>query len=216
MPNKKLSRRDFLKISGLTLGASAVACSGLTALAVQSPPINLTEISYGDRTMPQNVLIAYASKCGSTGEIAQSIGQTISQTGAYVDVLPIEQIADVSAYQTVFVGSAIRRGHWLPEAVDFLNQHQLELQNIPTACFTACMTLCEDTPESRQKAKSFFDPVREIFQPHAEGYFAGKVDPNRLSFMDNTMLKIVGTPEGDYRNWNAINQWATETYAALA
>ncbi|MBN1306251.1 MAG: twin-arginine translocation signal domain-containing protein [Anaerolineales bacterium] len=211
MTAKKFTRRDFLKISGLATGATVLTCTGVNALARQSPQITFPSSSCGDQTKTNKVLITYASKCGSTAEIAQTIGQTISKTGAFVEVLPIALVSSLSSYQTVFLGSAIRRGSWLPEAKSFIANHQQELGNMPTAWFTVCMTLYQDTPENRQKVKDFLQPVREIFQPQSEGYFAGKVDPKKLSLLDNTILNIIGVPEGDYRNWNTISQSASET-----
>ena len=120
MPKKTLSRRDFLKITGITLGTSVVACSGLTALATHSPAITLPESTYGDQNMSKKILITYASKCGSTGEVASAIGKTLAQTGVRVDVLPLRKVTNLSDYQAVFVGSAIRMGKWLREAADFV------------------------------------------------------------------------------------------------
>src|SRR5512147_3066162 len=146
MPTRTLSRRDFLKVTGITLGASVAACSGLTALATYSPAITLSESAYGDQNMSKKILVTYATKCGSTGEVASAIGKAIAQNGARVDVLPLKKVANLSDYQAVFVGSAIRVAKWLPEAVDFVSENRAILQRVPTAYFTVCMTMVEDTP----------------------------------------------------------------------
>src|SRR5512138_2704511 len=106
MPTRTLSRRDFLKVAGITLGTSVAACSGLTALATHSPAVTLSESTYGDQNMSKKILVTYASKCGSTGEVASAIGKTLAQSGAHVDVLPLKKVTDLSDYQAVFVGSA--------------------------------------------------------------------------------------------------------------
>ena len=82
------SRRSFLKSGGIALGAGLATCCGLTTLAVQAPDIPLTEVQYGDAKMSSKILIAYATRCGSTIEVAERIAQIISQSGASVDVLP--------------------------------------------------------------------------------------------------------------------------------
>ncbi|HSB02176.1 MAG TPA: flavodoxin domain-containing protein, partial [Anaerolineales bacterium] len=132
MPSQTLSRRDFLKITGITLGTSVVACSGLTALATHSPAVTLSEATYGDQNISKKILVAYASKCGSTGEVAGAIGKTLAQTGARVDVLPLKKVTNLSDYQAVFVGSAIRMAKWLPEAADFVSENRATLQRVPT------------------------------------------------------------------------------------
>lgn len=215
MPSRILSRRDFLKLTGLALGTSVAACGGLRLFATNSPSVTLPESTLGDQTMSKKILIAYASKCGSTGEVATAIGKTLAQKGARVDVLPLKKVADLSGYQVVFVGSAIRVATWLPEAVDFVRENRAVLQRVPVAYFTVCMTMIEDTPASRAKAAGFVDPLRSVLAPAVEGYFAGQVDPARLSFVDNMLLKVKSVPEGDFRNWDKIKDWAASTYAQI-
>jgi menaquinone-dependent protoporphyrinogen oxidase len=215
MPARTLSRRNFLKITGIALGTGVVACSGVTALATHGPSITLPEATFGDQSMSKKILIAYASKCGSTGEVATEIGKTLAQNGVRVDVLPLKKVTDLSSYQAVFVGSAIRMGKWLREAADFVREKRTDLQRVPTAYFTVCMTMVEDTPAIRAKAAGFLDPVRAVLAPAAEGYFAGKVDPDRLSFLESTMFKAKGGTVGDFRDWDKIRGWAQSTYTQI-
>jgi menaquinone-dependent protoporphyrinogen oxidase len=205
------SRRSFLKTGGIVLGAGVATCCGLTTLAVQAPTIPLTETHYGDTNKPSKILIVYATRCGSTIGVAERIAKTMSQTGASVDVLPVKNIADANVlqmYQAVIVGSAIRRGSWLPEASNFVKQYQDVLVKTSLAYFSVCMTLEPDTPENRQQAGAYLDPVRAILKPQAEVFFAGKYDPDQVSFVDRLMLQTKGTPVGDFRNWSAIEDWA--------
>jgi menaquinone-dependent protoporphyrinogen oxidase len=215
MPTRTLSRRDFLKITGITLGTSAVACSGLAALATHSPAVTLSTSTYGDQNTSKKILVAYASKRGSTGEVASAIGKTLAQTGARADVLPLKKVSNLSDYQAVFIGSAIRIASWLPEAADFVSENRTILQRVPTAYFTVCATMIEDTPASRARAAGFIEPVRTVLAPAAEGYFAGKVDPDSLSFLENIMLKSKGVPQGDFRDWDKITGWAQSIYAQI-
>jgi menaquinone-dependent protoporphyrinogen oxidase len=215
MPTRTLSRRDFLKVTGITLGTSVVACSGLAALATHSPAITLLESTFGDQDMSKKILVTYASKCGSTGEVAIAIGKTLAQTGARVDVLPLRKVTNLSAYEAVFVGSAIRMAKWLPEATDFISENHAILQSVPVAYFTVCATMIEDTPARLAKAAGFIEPVRTVLTPAAEGYFAGKVDPNSLSFIEDTALKAKGVPQGDFRDWDKITNWAQSTYKQI-
>jgi len=212
MPTQTLSRREFLKIAGITLGTSAVACSGLVALATYRPSVTLPESIFGEQSMSNKILIAYASKCGSTGEVATAIGKTFAQNRAHVDVMPLKDVTDLPSYQAIFVGSAIRAAKWLPEAIDFVSENRTMLQRVPTAYFTVCATMIEDTPAKRAKAAGFIEPVRAVLTPVAEGYFAGKVDPKSLSLLENTMLKARSVPQGDFRDWDKIAAWAQSTY----
>jgi menaquinone-dependent protoporphyrinogen oxidase len=206
----RLTRRRFLLLMGGTAGATALACGGLATLGTRQPETQFIEESFGDKTnMKDKILVAYASKCGSTGEIAKAIGQTLAKTGATVDVRPIKDVSDLSAYRAVVLGSAIRRGQWLPEASTFVKTHEQALSRLPTAYFTVCMTLSQDTEENRRKAAAYVEPVRQIVTPVEEGLFAGKMDYGKISLVERLLItQVFKIPEGDFRNWQAIQTWA--------
>ncbi len=208
----KLTRRRFLLGAGGVLGASALACSGLGVLATRAPDIPYVETLL-EGAMPMNkILVAYATRAGSTGEVAEAISQTLSASGATVDVRPLKKASDPKSYNAVVVGSAIRMGQWLPEAVQFVKTHQAALSTIPTAYFLVSGFLREDTIEMRDQVRAFLDPVRQILEPKSIGLFAGKMDYSKLSWLDRTIAKAVKSVEGDWRNWDAIRAWAKELY----
>jgi menaquinone-dependent protoporphyrinogen oxidase len=212
----RLTRRHFLLLAGGTMGAAALACGGL-AMSARPPEIEFVEESLGDRTnMKDKILVAYASKCGSTGQVAKAIGQTLAGIGAAVDVRQIKNVSDISAYRAVVLGSAIRQAKWLPEAVQFVETHRPALGRMPTAFFTVCMTLSQDTEENRRKAAAFLEPVRQILKPVEEGFFAGKMDYGQLGFVERLMVeRVIHVPQGDFRNWTAIQAWAQALPARL-
>ncbi len=72
--------------------------------------------------MNERILIAYASKCGSTGEVAEAIGQELSQSGALVDVCPAKDVTEISPYDAVMVGSPIFYTKWRSEATRFVER----------------------------------------------------------------------------------------------
>jgi len=106
-------------------------------------------------------------------------------------------------------------GRWLPEAVQFVGTHQETLSRIPVAYFLGCMTLEDDTEENRRTVAAYLDTVREIVQPVDVGIFAGAMDYAKLPFVFRLMMKVMGTPEGDYRDWEAIRAWADGLRPAL-
>ena len=162
----------------------------------------------------KKILILYATRTGSTAEIAAGIAEMLHGAGASVDVLPIESAHDVKDYDAVVVGSAIRMGQWLPEAIEFVKANCETLRHIPTAYFLVSGLLHEDTLEMRQKVLAFLNPVRAIVEPVSVGMLAGKMDYSKLSWPDRFIAKAV-TPEGDWRNWDAIRGWAQELQTSL-
>jgi len=214
-----LGRRSFLVLVGGTISALTLPYGRVIALESRQPAVKFHESgSEKDRKMKNRILIAYGTRCGSTGGVAEAIGQVFSTAGAAVDVRLVKDVNDLGPYQAVIVGSAIRMGKWLPEAVDFVKTHQDRLSRVPVAYFTVCLGMKDDTPENRHKASGYLDPVRKQspqVKPADIGLFAGAVDYKKLSFAYSLILKAKGAPEGDFRNWEAIRNWAAGVRPAL-
>jgi menaquinone-dependent protoporphyrinogen oxidase len=162
----------------------------------------------GTNPMPDKVLIAYASRAGSTAEIATAIGETLAAHGAAVDVLPLKSVTSLAGYRAVVIGSAIRFGSWLPEAVKFVEQNRQALSQRPLAIFAAHILNTDDDETSRQNRQQYLAPVRKLVTPRAEALFAGVGDPKKVSFVERQLYKAVKAPQGDYRSWQAIRAWA--------
>lgn len=163
------------------------------------------------------ILVTYATKAGSTIQVAQEIARTIqSNNGHQVDVRPVESVRGLDGYDAAVVGSAIRAGKWLPEAQGFVEQHQAALNQMPVALFLVCLTLREDTQENRQTVAAYLDPVRELVKPVDVGLFAGVMDFTKLSFFPKLIVKAMKAPQGDFRDWDAIRGWADAVAPQLA
>lgn len=209
MSTKSLSRRDFLKAAGLTLAATTVTCSGLGYAATRSPEIELPELVYGKETpMNKRILVTYATRAGSTVEVAAAVGETLSARGFAVDVKPVKDQPRLDDYQAVVMGSAIRMGNWLPEAVEFVKTNQQALNRMPVALFTVHMLNIGDDEQSRTKRLAYLNTVRPLLQKADEVYFTGKMDFSRLSFLDRLISGMVKAREQDRRDWDNIRNWA--------
>lgn len=164
-------------------------------------------------TMSNRILVTYASRNGSTAGVAETIGLTLSNEGFQVDVIPVDEVHDISIYQSIIVGSAIQAGHWLPEAIDFVKEHKSSLSKMPYATFTVCMTLAMPKSIKYQKfVESWLEPIHNIVKPLSEGYFAGFLCIKNIhSFSDRLKFRlsvIFGVwKEGDHRNWEEIRTW---------
>jgi menaquinone-dependent protoporphyrinogen oxidase len=203
------------KMAGVVLGASALGLGWmkpplLSAAEIAFPKPACRDPKAGDL----NVLVAYASRCGSTAGVADRIGQTLCTRGHSAQALSVEEVKDLSSYDAVILGSAIRTGKWLPEAMDFVGTHRDALSQKPVAYFHTCITLSKPTEENLTKARSFFDPLTERFsevRPMSLGVFAGVLDYAKLSGPMRMVMKWKmngqGIAEGDYRDWNAIETW---------
>jgi len=164
--------------------------------------------------MNNTILVTYASCTGWTVGVAEAIGKSLAEGSAVVDVLPMRDVKDLSAYSAVVAGSAIQAKQWLPEAVQFTRAHQAELSRKPCAAFLVCMTLAMRNGETyRPFVADFMAPVRALVKPFSEGCFAGGLDirkvpspADRLKFRISVLMGV--WREGDHRNWEAIRAWA--------
>jgi menaquinone-dependent protoporphyrinogen oxidase len=59
------------------------------------------------------VLVAYASKYGSTKGIADFIGEKLRQQGIRVDVQEVRSVKNAGDYDAFVIGSAVYMFHWL-------------------------------------------------------------------------------------------------------
>jgi menaquinone-dependent protoporphyrinogen oxidase len=165
--------------------------------------------------MTKQILVTYASRTGWTEGVAEAIAKTLSEGGAQVELLPMSEVRDITPYKAVVAGSAIRDRQWLPEAVQFMRNYQADLNRLPVAIFTVCLTLAMRNAEAyRPQISAWMDPVRQLVKPVGDGMFAGGLDIKRLSPSERLKFRIsvlLGVwKEGDHRDWQAIKTWARE------
>ena len=149
------------------------------------------------------VLVAYASRAGSTREVANRVADRIDAAGLCVDVRPASEVTDLERYDGVVLGAALYMGRLHGDARRFLRRHRKRLARMPFAIFAmGPRTLDEDdVAGSRAQLQAALRKVPEV-QPALDGIFGGVVDPAKLGFPFNRM------PASDARDWTAIEEWA--------
>jgi menaquinone-dependent protoporphyrinogen oxidase len=166
--------------------------------------------------MSHKILVTYATCTGSTKGVAEVIAKTLTESGLSIDLLSMQDVKDLTAYQAVIVGSAIQDRQWLPEAIQFLQTHRSTLAQKRVAIFTLCMTLAMKNGEKyRPDIMEWLAPVRRLVNPVSEGLFAGVLDISKISsFSDRLKFRLsvlFGVwSEGDHRDWDAIQTWGNE------
>jgi menaquinone-dependent protoporphyrinogen oxidase len=173
--------------------------------------------------MSKRVLVTYASRAGATAGVAAAIGRTLIENGVQADVRPMQEVKDLIPYDAVVAGSAIQRGQWLPEALQFVRANQAALTQKPFAAFLVCMTLAMPQADSRYRVQvaQWLAPVRALVLPVSEGLFAGVLDIGKVpSWADRLKFRVsvaLGAwAEGDHRDWSAIRAWAADLKPLLA
>jgi menaquinone-dependent protoporphyrinogen oxidase len=161
--------------------------------------------------MDKQVLVAYATKYGATAEIAEKIGEVLREASLPVEVFPADRVGDLGDYKAVVLGSAVYIGQWRKAATKFLKANETALADKPVWLFSSGPPGEGDPVELAQgwRFPGRLQPIADRIGPRDIALFHGAVDINKLSFFEKWMLKNVQTPAGDFRDWEAINAWAT-------
>jgi menaquinone-dependent protoporphyrinogen oxidase len=149
--------------------------------------------------------LAYASRFGSTQEVAETITAVLREAGLEVDIKAMEQVETVTQYDAVVLGAAIYNAKWHAGAHQFLSQHLEALRQRPLAIFTLG-PLSSSEAAKRNSRRQLDSELAKYpwLKPVAVEIFAGKYDPSKpgLGFFDRFV------PARDLRNWDAIRAWA--------
>lgn len=157
------------------------------------------------------ILIAYASRYGSTREIAQTIARVLRERGMAVDVRPAADVVRLEGYRAIVLGSALYSGGWLEDAREFLESFQDELSELPLWLFSSGPTTPGDPVEALAGWRYPEDLQSMVLslRPRDVALFAGKIDPETLNLQDWLINRSMRGVSGDFRNWARIEAWAT-------
>lgn len=158
----------------------------------------------------KKILVAFATKYGSTAEIAQKIGEVLISSSLDTDVLPVDRTCALDRYEAVILGSAVYIGKWRKEAVKFLTSNENMLIDRPVWLFSSGPT-GEGDPVELLKGWRFpvqLEQIANRIRPRDIVVFHGSVKMDKLNFIEKGMINNVKAPVGDFRNWDAIATWA--------
>lgn len=158
------------------------------------------------------VLVTVASKHGATGEIGEIVAGILREAGLEVRTLAPEVVSDLRGYDAVVLGSGVYAGRWLGPARDFAERHA-------TALAERAVWLFSSGPigDPAQPAGDAPEAVALAGRLKARGLrtFAGRLERDRLGFVERTVTRALRAPDGDFRDWEAVRAWADEIAAAL-
>jgi menaquinone-dependent protoporphyrinogen oxidase len=154
------------------------------------------------------VLVAYASRMGSTQEIAEAIGDHLTSRGFEVDVAAAVVAPNARLFGAVILGSALYMGHWELDAVDYLKRQGSDLADRPTWLFQSGPS----GPPGESRPTSTPRAVRRLCQKLGLAVpttFGGNLDHDRAK---GRLARWVsnGALAGDFRDWGQIRAWADD------
>ncbi|HEY95017.1 MAG TPA: hypothetical protein G4O15_08780 [Dehalococcoidia bacterium] len=167
--------------------------------------------------MAKKILVAYGSKYGGTAEIAEEIGKVLKQEALEVDVHSADHVSNPARYDAFVIGSGVYAGMWRKEAVNFVKNNEKLLADKPVWIFSSGPTGEGDIKDlmSGWEYPGKIRPAIESIKPREITVFHGVADPEKMSFFDKLILKMVKAPSGDFRKWEAITDWAKGIAAEL-
>jgi menaquinone-dependent protoporphyrinogen oxidase len=159
--------------------------------------------------MSTRILVAYASLRGSTAEIAQAVGKELRSAGYSVDVAEMRYVSSLESYHAVVVGGPFYMGR-IGDMGKFVTRHRDMLKILPFAAFGVGVAPVEKKPGAVDNELATLHKTLSPLEPVAETVFAGKIDLEKLSFLQKWMVGKVKSPVGDFRDWDAIARWTKE------
>jgi menaquinone-dependent protoporphyrinogen oxidase len=161
--------------------------------------------------MLRRVLVAFASKHGSTREVAQAVAADLRAAGLDVDLLEAKAVRSLDDYDAVVLGGAIYMGRWHKDAQTLLRRHSAALADLPLYMFgMGPQDLeAEHVAESRAQVERGLRSAAAEVRPQSIVIFGGVVDPAKLAFPLNRM------PAVDARDWDAVHGWAQDVATAV-
>ena len=158
-----------------------------------------------------NVLVAYASKHGTTREVAEFVAHMLERRGLTVEVEEATRVDTIAQYDAVIVGGGLYMGRWHKDARRLLERHRDQLAGRSLAVFGMGPDSLEDSKivESRKQLERSLAATREL-EPVAVTVFGGALAPESWRFPFSKL------PAFDARDWDAIEEWADEVAARIS
>ena len=155
------------------------------------------------------VLVAAASRHHGTREIAEAIATGLVKRGLVAEAVPVERVTTLDGYGAVVLGSAVYMGRWLGEARRFAQIHTSALCMMPVWLFSSGPVGPVDhlippgTPAD-------VPVLMRLTQAIDHRTFPGRLEMRRLHFAERAVARTIHAPEGDSRDWDAIDRFAGE------
>jgi menaquinone-dependent protoporphyrinogen oxidase len=158
------------------------------------------------------VLVSAASKHGSTAEIADAIGSALAAEDIDVDVCRPEDVTTVAPYDGVVLGSGVYAGRWLEPIRRLIAREADELALKPVWLFSSGPI---GDPPKPEVEPADMTAARECLHPIDTAIFAGRLDRHDLGFAEKAIVAVVHAPDGDFREWSSVSEWASKIARTL-
>jgi menaquinone-dependent protoporphyrinogen oxidase len=162
-----------------------------------------------------NVLVAFASKRGSTTEIAETVAATLRREGLKVCLEPAGDVGSLERFDAVVLGSAVYMKRWRGDARHFLKKHRKALRQMPFWVFSSGPVgdPARDNPEWAEPPK-LAEKVEDL---GGKGHvvFGGCMPVEPRGATERAMVDGIPKEFRDRRDWDEIRAWAKQVASDL-
>lgn len=159
--------------------------------------------------MSDRILIAYATRYGSTEEVAKVVATSLNEYKLQTDLLTLQEVRTLVGYSSVVIGAPLYMFRWHKDALRFFSRHRKVLKEMSVAVFALGPTHIPHDENEWQDSRVQLDKALSKFnwfKPVSLEMFGGKYDPLKLRFP--VKLLVGKEPASDIRDWKAIRSWA--------
>ena len=157
-----------------------------------------------------HIYVITATKHGSTREIGAAIAHRLRERGHDAIAIDAEDAGRLDAESAVVLGSPIYMGKWLKPARTVMDA--LVAEPAGRLIFTFTVGPLGDPPKpvdaKPEEEVERFCAERAI----SDRMFAGRLDRSKLRPLERLAVDAVKAPDGDYRDWPAIDAWADRDF----
>jgi len=165
------------------------------------------------------VLVVYDTTFGATRQIAEEVGRAIRGVGLGTEVLSVVSDPNPTDYSAVVLGAPVFGGQLNAGICDWVARNADKLMAMPTAVFVVGATMRDDTPDVRKALDEVIEGAVcghiELGSAAPRGYFAGRIDPDKLPARQRFLMKMAKLPSGDWVDLDAVHRWAIEIACKL-
>lgn len=162
------------------------------------------------------VLLTYATRSGSTEEVAQAVAQTLRENSVAAEIQPIQSVHSLEPYAAVVLGVPLYMTRFHKDARRFLAANHSALMKVPVALFVLG-PVQKDEKDWTGAQKQLEKELAKFswLSPVSQKIVGGRFDPSKLGFPFRLIPALRKMPASDVRDWTAIRAWASEVAAVL-
>jgi menaquinone-dependent protoporphyrinogen oxidase len=165
----------------------------------------------------RHVLVAYATRFGSTRGVAERIAARLTERGLEVRLAPVAEVDGVGEFDAVVFGSPVFDQRWMPEAEGFALRNRTALAQRPVWLFSVG-TFGDSKrligPLMRREPRDIGE-LQQAVAPRGYRVFAGVIDRRQWPLGSRLFFHAFGGRLGDNRDWPQIDAWAEQIAGAL-